>query len=677
MGFGARMILQFKGSLVAGVRAVLLSAVLGCLALPGAAAARQADPAPAVAEEAGARAAGAVDDPEPARLGDSGAIVVTGTMSPVTLERLGHSLTLIDAAAIERSRVAYLADLLRTVPGVSVNRSGSFGAPTQVRIRGGEGNHTLVLIDGVEVSAIGEGEFDFASLLAGQIERVEVLRGPQSGLYGSNALAGVVSIVTKGAEGAPFAGAVEAGSFGTVLARGSATVKEGADFLSLSGAFRSTDGISTAAIGSEADGDRNLTFYLRGARTLAPAVRLDGSLRLVDRSTQADGFDFLGGPNQGLAIDDDSFADTRDVSAALALLADPAPGWVARASAAYTRQSFTGGADGAAGFGNEGRRLKFAGRLTRSFATGAAAAHALTLFAEYERETYRNTYPFDPSQVPAQRRALTGVGAQYRLDLFDAVFLSGSIRHDDNSRFADATTWSLAGAWLAAPRTRLHASWGRGVTNPTFFQQFGFSPDTFVGNPDLRPESAIGFDVGIEQRLGDTLLVDLTYFRSTLEDEIVSRFPSVANDAGESERQGIEFAVNAEIGAFRLNGAYTWLDATDPDGTREVRRPEHQASLTASTDFGPQRRATVELGLLYNGRMLDDDFRDYFTNGFMSEKTPLDAYFLVRLAASLRLTDRIALFGRVENLLDSDYQEVISYGTPGLAAYGGLTVALE
>ena len=177
-------------------------------------------------------------------------IVITGSAVPVPESQIGNAITVIDAAELEARGDAYLLDTLRTVPGVAVGTSGSFGSLSQVRIRGGDGNHVLVLVDGVEVAPPGTGEFDFGTLLAGQIERVEVLRGPQSGLYGSNAMGGVISIVTRGGAGDRLNASLEAGSYGTVAAGGGATLGDELRFLSLSGAYRRSDGFSSAARGT-------------------------------------------------------------------------------------------------------------------------------------------------------------------------------------------------------------------------------------------------------------------------------------------------------------------------------------------------------------------------------------------------------------------------------------------
>ncbi|MFC3100453.1 TonB-dependent receptor plug domain-containing protein [Altererythrobacter lauratis] len=601
-------------------------------------------------------------------------IVVTGSALPVPAPRIGSSLTVIGNADITRRGDTDVIDLLRAVPGLAVSQPGGVGQLAQVRIRGAEGNHTLVLIDGIEVAPVGNGEFDFSTLLTGAIDRIEVLRGPQGGLYGSNALGGVINIVTRGGDGPAFAAAMEAGSFGTVMGHAATAIGNRETFLAATAQYRRTDGISAAAIGTERDGDRNASLNLRGGAALATGVRLDAMLRAVDKRTQTDGFDFSGGPLQGLAVDDESYSDTRDIAAGATLALAPMEGWDAALSASYSFGRLTGGADGADFFGDRGARLRISARSGYAFASsGGDAVHRITVFADYETERYRNTFPFAPEQIPVQRRSMAGLGAEYRVDLFDQVFLRASARHDDNEDFADATTVALTAAWqLPGTGTRLHSSFGTGVTNPTFTEQFGFNPGTFVGNPDLRPEKARGFDFGVEQRVADWLLVDATWFTATLRDEIVSLFPTVVNDAGRSRRHGVEVSGRMDLGWFGLAGSFTRLSARDPDGTREVRRPRHQASLDAHAQIGAGR---IAVGAVYNGRMLDTDFRDFFVD-FAATKTPLDRLVLLRLAGSLRVSDRLEVTARVENLLDETYQQAISYGAPGRAAYAGLRVVI-
>jgi len=609
---------------------------------------------------------------------DSGPIVVTGTATPVEREKIGNTLTVIEGETIETRHTAYLQDVLREMPGLAVNQSGSFGALTQVRIRGAEGNHVLVLVDGIDASAAGSGEFDFSSMLANNIDRVEVLRGPQSGLYGSNALAGVINVITKGGNASLLDTSVEHGTFDSIFARAGVSMGDRDTFLSANAIYRETSGFSSAAIGTEDDGDRNVTLYLRGGAKLADIARVDGSLRYVDKQTETDGFDFSGGPLQGVAVDDDSYTNTQLSSGGLALTVEPIERWESVFSAAYSNDDAVGGSLGADIFGSEGDRLTLAARSTIGFGASADAAHHVTVFVEREEEGYRNTFPFDPSQDPRLERDMLGYGAEYRLDLADTVFLRVAVRHDDNDAFEDATTFSLAGSWVNAPSgTRLRASYGTGVTNPTFFEQFGFVPGQFVGNPDLTPEKAEGFDFGAEQRLfEDKVLLDVTYFHATLEDEILNAFPSVTNDIGESDRQGVEFTARINLGAISFGGSYTYLDASDPDGTDEVQRPQNQASFDVTGRFGQEDRTSFSAGLIYNGDKLDSDYRNYYNNGFVAEQTPLGGYMLFRLSATHKLTDELEVFGRLENAFDEAYEETISYGTPGRAFYAGLRFVL-
>lgn len=605
-------------------------------------------------------------------------IVVTGTATPVEYEKIGNTITIIGGEAIEARGTAYLQDVLREIPGVSVNQGGSFGALTSVRIRGAEGNHVLVLVDGINAAAIGTGEFDFSSLLANNIDRVEVLRGPQSGLYGSNALAGVINVITKGGDAATFDAALEYGSFDTRFGRAAVTVGDRETFFSASGLYRETDGFSSAANGTEADGDRNVTLYLRGGARLSEAARLDATLRFVDKQTQTDGFDFTGGPMQGLAIDDDSFTNSQDWSGGAALTLEPIDGWKTVLSGNYFYRDAVNGFGSLNSSGDRGYRRTLNARTSYGFDTPsfADASHNITLFVEHEREGYRNTFPTDASQIAEQTRTHLGYGAEYRLDLFDSLFLRGAIRHDENDAFADATTFSLSGSWVLGS-TRLHASYGTGVTNPTFFEQFGYIPGSFEGNAALLPEKARGFDIGVEQLLfDDQLLVDVTYFNSHLTDEIIDIYPSVANDFGKSKRQGVEVSANWHVAGLNIGGTYTYLDATDPDGTEEVRRPNHQASFNISGKFGTDERGTLSAGLIYNGDMVDNDYRNYFANGYLVEKSRLNSYTTVRLAASYRLNEQVELFGRIENALNERYQETLGYATSRRAVYGGVRFVL-
>lgn len=230
---------------------------------------------------------------------------------------------------------------------------------------------------------------------------------------------------------------------------------------------------------------------------------------------------------------------------------------------------------------------------------------------------------------------------------------------------------------LADTGTRLHASYGRAVTNPTFFEQFGFVPGSFVGNPSLQPEQSTGWDAGIEQvLLNNSLLIDISYFDADLTDEIQAVFPSVLNASGQSKRSGAELSMRWQPDASTsINATYTYTDADEPGG-EEVRRPRHMASASIARRL-LNGRLQLAGSALYNGAMLDNDFRNFFTNGFVSQRTELDSYVLVNLKASFRVTDALQVYVRLANLFDEDYEESISYATPGRSIFAGLKYRLR
>lgn len=598
-------------------------------------------------------------------------VIVIGSRLPIESYKVGNVVTTLNRQEIESTGLQYGADVLRFVPGVAVNRTGGFGGLTQVRMRGAEGNHILVLVDGVDVSAAGSGEFDFSSLLSADLQRVEVLRGPQSGLYGSNALAGVISIETLDPKpGFELSGGFEGGA--NDARQGMLSASGGTDRikarLSVLQRRSEFDLSSDDTLGAEDDRDENLTVSGKGSFIVSDALRFDLVGRYTTKDTETDGFDFSGGPLQGLAIDDDSFSNTEDltlaVRATLNLLDDR---WTTQVSLERTDNETDGGS-----FGSEAGRTRAVLSSSWQWQDLGAVRQRSSVFLEDEEETFRNTVPFDPSQEPEQERNLFGYGVEHRLEWDDRVFLSASLRRDENDAFQDQTTWSTGLSWRVNDAgTRLHASYGIGVTNPTFFEQTGFVPGQFIGNPDLVPEESEGWDIGVEQSLLEgALVLDLTYFDADLENEIQSLFPTVINADGVSERRGVEISLNYQpFPGTLVRGAYTYTDADEPGG-QEVRRPEHTASLLIDQRL-LNDRLSIGASVIYNGEQLDNDFRNFFVT-FAPERTRIDAYTLVNLNARYRVFEALEVYARVENLFDEDYEEVISYATPGRSAYAGL-----
>ncbi|MTI44270.1 vitamin B12 transporter [Roseibium hamelinense] len=605
-------------------------------------------------------------------------IVVTAGRNPVVAEKVGRASTVVTSHELETSQVRYVADALRRVPGVAVSRSGSVGGFTQIRIRGSEANHVLVLIDGVEVAGTSSGEFDFGTLQVADIDRIEVIRGPQSALYGSNAAAGVIQIITKGGirNGYRVTGRSEVGSDKSVL--GNVLVQGGGETfdIALSGAARGTEGFNLSDFGSEKDGDRNVTLNGKARWDITDDLFFDGTLRLTDRDSDTDDQDFTwGSPTYGQVIDTPGKVESTDIFGGGGLTWELFDDRFVQKFRGEFADLETRGRNSNGQYGDDGTRYHLSYQGTYAFDTPQFwdSAHSLTGAIEWERETYQNAYPSNPSQAAAQERDLFGTVAEYRGEFFDRAFVTGALRYDQNDRFKDTVTYSVSGAYLFPQfGTRLHASLGTGSTNPTFFEQFGFIPSSFVGNPDLKPETNFGWDIGIEQRFWqDRAMIDVAYFNERLEDEIQTQFlPSFAstpvNRDGTSKRQGVEISLGVEIlQNLYARASYTYLDAQEPSGAEEVRRPPHSGSFGLTYGFH-ENRGTVFVDAIYNGQMEDNRFTP---SG--SQRVTLNDYVMVNAGADYQVTDHLQLFGRVENLLDQDYEEVYGFNTQGFTAFAG------
>lgn len=611
-------------------------------------------------------------------------LLVTGGLTPVEQEKSGRAFTVITGEQLERNQTRYVADALRQVPGVHVSRAGGIGGLTQVRLRGAEGNHVLVLIDGVEVSEVSGGEFDFGNLPVGDIDRIEVLRGPQSAFWGSNATAGVINIITKRGprDGFEIDARSEVGTDGTFL--GGVSVRGGNDRMdgAVSIDYRRTEGFNISDFGDEKDGDENLTVTGRFTFDVTENLVIDGSGRLMDRRSEFDSADFAfpATPTQGLIIDTDNEITRLEFSGTVGATWTSLDGsWIHEARFAGNAGERENLAAGVRTSGNRGDRVKASWQSTYMFETPALAdaIHTITGGYEWEQERYRAIEPvFDPSQLETQRRSTQSLVAEYRGEFADQFYLNGAVRHDFNDAFADATTFSAAAAWaIPGTGTRLHASVGTGVTNPTFFEQFGFTPARFAGNPNLKPEESFGWDLGVEQTFFDgVLVVDVTYFNQDLRNEITTEFPAPTfiatpvNLDGTSKRQGIEVSAAAELfDGFTTTATYTYTDSTEPDGDREVRRPMHSASLNAAYTFLDER-ARVFGELIYNGEMEDLEF----INATPQTRVVLDDYVVVNIGGSFEISERFEAYGRIENLFDADYEEIFGYNSQGRTTFVGI-----
>lgn len=643
-----RLEIQFSGAFLAGL-----------LALPASSG--------ALAAELGNRPAASAVSQTPTA-DEVETMVVTAHRTPVALGDAASAVSVLDEAAIEQRQQPFAADLLRDLPGVSLNRTSTNGSLTQVRVRGSEANHLLVVIDGVEVNDPASGdEFNFGSLTSYDIASLELVRGPQSALWGSDAMSGVLRISTRRGED-PIAGAafIEGGSFGTRSGGGRLSTASARGNLSLSASRYETDGVSAAAAGSEKDGYENTTVGLNGLYRISERFSLGFSGRYAEDTLWFDGTD-----SEGNAIDSDDVTDKVlklfSVDAALALLDGR---WENSLRFTYLDTDN----DTAGSFPSRYAAEKQGVYLQSSLGLGAEpdrARHRLTLAVDYEDEDYTQRTGFADQDQSLDN---LGVVFEYLLRPSDQLSLSASVRHDDNSDFKGVTTWrGTAGYRLQATGTLLKLTAGTGQKRPGFVERYGFSPDFFIGNPDLRPEKNRGFDLGLEQPLlADRLLLRATYFNERLEDEIVLvGFPSTPENLDEkSKRQGAELELSARFSrALSLTANYTYISSKQPDGAgedvREIRRPRHQAAINLNHLFH-DGRGNLNLNLSYTGSQTDTVF------SFPIRTVTLDAYTLANVAAEFAVTPWLTVFARAENLFDEEQEDVAGFQNPGRGFYGGV-----
>jgi vitamin B12 transporter len=660
----------------------------------------------AIASPALAQSA-ATDTDSAAPSGDD--IVVTSTLSgdAVPVDLVGSSVTVIDDADLHARQTRFVADVLRDVPGVSVSRTGAVGGLTQVRIRGAEANQTLVFVDGIKADDPYDGSFDFAGLLADEAARIEVLRGQQSALYGSDAIGGVISYTTlTGREAPGYSARIEGGSMGTIAAGARAAGVAGDLDYALSGSYYRTDGYPEAPGGSRDIGSENAG--LTGKLDWTPTKTL--TLTAVGRysHTRADTDDQLITANspvvQGYPVittvdTPGEYYTNRGLYALVAakwqLFGDV---WTNSLSAQIADTRRDGYYSTGRGYGDHGRRWRGSFDSTVRFGSDHVK-NRFTLAAQAERDQFANTsppdptYPFDRSQHHIDT---LGFVAQYGVTVDDRLSLGASARIDANSRFKDDATYRATASYLLPTGTRLHAAYGTGVKDPTASELFGYSDGKYIGNPALQPEVSTGWEAGIEQGFfAGHAKLGATYFKSRLTDMIESGYTAdflqtSYNASGAVRQHGIEGYANVALGAWRVDGAYTWLRAPQtatvlagpapadgsyqapvPVVTQAVQRPEHSGSVDvtwAPRALPVSATATVR----YVGRQ-----RDYaFDADYDRLLADLKAYTLVDLAATVDVGKHVQLYGRIENPLDTRYQQVFTFAEPGRAAYGGVRLRL-
>ena len=602
-------------------------------------------------------------------------VVVSATRIPTPVAQIASSVTVITAADIEARQQRSLPDVLRSVPGVNIVQSGGAGGQTSLFLRGTNSNHTKVLLDGIDIAdpSTPSGAADISKLLAGDIAKLEVLRGPQGALYGSDAIGGVVNIITQSGEGPmKITADAEGGSFDTFNQRGAVSGSEGAFHYAASVQHFHSGSTPVTPLNLLPPGQRrNDDFYdnVTATAKLGYDVTDNFDLGFTGRTQNSlgkitgDAFDFVtftSFPSPTRT----RISSIQYQSRATAHLVlwdgrlDQTLG-VAYGSTITATQDPDNGDSRAIG---DRIKLDWQGNVR------VMDGETLVLGAETARDALHPGLSFGFPSTLSQGVTTNAGFAELQSDFGFGLYNSVSIRYDDNSRFGDRTTWRVAPAWVIGD-TKLKASAGTGFKAPALQQLFG----TFGGNANLKPETSFGYDVGIEQSLlGGAVTGGVTWFQNNIKNLIVSG-PAPAfqlMNVGRARTDGVEsFIAWKALDVLTLRADYTYTDALDA-GTKLalLRRPRHKASVNA--DWQATDDLSLAATLLYVGPQIDGN-RD-----FSIPRLKMPDYVTVDLAASYRLTEKWTLFGRIENLTDTDYQSPDGFLRPRAAAYAGIKVNL-
>lgn len=612
-------------------------------------------------------------------------VVVSATKTPVPLRRVTSAVEVLTEEDLKRRKIKTLVEALRLSQGAAVLQNGGPGGSASVRIRGGSSNQTLVLIDGAIVNSATLGQFNFAHITTDNIEKIEIVRGAQSTLWGADAMGGVINITTKRGQGSPKAGAFfEYGSFNTLREGGHLSGSKGPFDFSLALSRWDATGISQISDrrgASERDAYRNWQASSRLGVALPHDGRLDFNFRWWNASLNIDS---SFGPSDVLKARNDSeqfiYSGT---------YRQPLADWWTHVLT-ISRSQETG--------------LFEPGTLQRNLSTGTTSVpfggpnetrvsanriesqhdfrlnRYVTLTAGYQ---FREQLGENNTGLSEKIVSSHGGFGQMQFSLFDRFFATAGVRHDGYNTFGDATTYRVTGGYLVkATNTKIRGSYATGFRAPSINELFwpGF------GNPDLEPETNQSFDVGVDQTLfAGRVTISGGYFWNRYRDliqtiqstEVCGTGAFGANycpvNVASAKSQGWEGMVNVVMvreqpwmKRLELRGQYTMTLTRDlMTGARLARWPVDQASL--SLYYQP----VDSLNMILDFRFAGSQFND------RGNTQRVDSFNVVNLAVNYDLSDQFQAYVRVDNLFDEDYEEILYFGTPSRSMFGGIRMNFD
>ncbi|KAF0285026.1 hypothetical protein BA899_04170 [Spiribacter sp. SSL99] len=583
-------------------------------------------------------------------------IIVSGGISPVAADEFGRSNTVITRRDIEDSGYATVQQALEAQPGVSINGTGP--NDRQIRIRGGEGNHTLVLIDGVR-AASGDNEFVLRGLDTSYIQRIEILRGPQSVPYGTDAATGVVNIITREAgEGVGFGASAEFGEGD----RQSAYVTRGTENskLSLSLSNLNDEGYDFSGSGGEKDGTRWESAIAKGAVDLSPSVTAGFSFRIADAK-----YDFDETKDYSPFNSPDTSAD--DIKGYVEDDPNKERNLTERAASSYIEvmspdETYS-----------HKLRADQTSNLTDNSLSGdtetdvfsyrfQAAIDGHSLDSSSSRLSFLVESRTDETNYAEDRRTNDSLALEYSGWATEDISLQLGVRYNNSNKFSNSFGWSAATSYYLEDDSRLHFSAGQSTVYPV-------SLESEFADVDI--EKNRGFDIGFEKPvLSGRGVLDITYFKEVLVDKIVYPNPysfTAQNLDGDTDRQGVELQGDFSLTSTLTVGfAVTHVESETPDGKTENRRPRNEVGINALWEL-PAIASSVSGNLRYVNGLYDNE---NWKEGAPQARLP--DFTVVNLAATHSLTDHVDLTARITNALDEDYQEVLGFATRDRAAFVGI-----
>lgn len=623
---------------------------------------------------------------DPAQDADSGTngdtvleqMVVTANRYETPVSEVGSSITVITSKEIEQSKKTTVLELLRTVPSLDVIQYGGEGRTTYVFLRGANSEHTLVLLDGVELndpSSTG-GSFDYANLSTDNVERIEILRGPQSTLYGSQAMGGVINIITKRGKGKPkgFFSA-EGGSYYT--AQEKAGISGGSDVINYSlGVSRfDTGGFSAAdsRLGnSERDGYQKTSLNSRLGVTPRKNLNIDLMLNYLRSRT---GMDLGGGKNQD---DPNDYQRSEQISfraqTDLSLFDDF---WIQKLGVSFNDLS----RDNYNGFDtahpSDMEKINYHGQSVKvdwQHLLNLHKTNTLTFGLERKEENAQSDYYSESAYGPyssvwkESHASNTSGYIQDRISLWDRWFTTLGVRVDSHSRFGKEATYRFTSAYTVKQTgTTFKGSYGTGFKAPSLYQLY-----SDYGNANLKPEKSTGWDAGFEQDVAAlNTTFGVTFFYNDFDDMIdydsaLSKYENISK----ARTRGVEVAVTVKpITDLTLQGTYTYMKTKDEStGLELLRRPKNKFGFNANYTF--MQNANMNVNVIYVGTRADS-----YYSGWTPTRTKMKDYVVVNLAASYNINKNFQIYGKIDNLLNRYYEEIYGYGTSRLAAYGGVKIS--